>query len=186
MEPKLHKISAVLKFLFNASLSNIIVEDLTFHDSKSEFTQPRYNLKSGRSSYHCSWIYHLKAKNHLSLKLNTRHRFNKVQSLVTSLTGSILRDSAGGGAALLIQSDGMRKRVRTDRPTTDWLIDCKRVEREGAVHWPWVVVMCGKCVWSNWSHKHYNGRLRPSACPPNTCYPLLTYPALFASVPCFL
>ena len=72
MEPKLHKISPVLKFLFNASLSNIIVEDLTFHDSKSEFTQPRYNLKSGRSSYRCSWIYHLKAKNPSSLKLNLR------------------------------------------------------------------------------------------------------------------
>ena len=70
MEPKLHKISAVLKFLFNASLSKIIVEDLTFHDSKSEFTQPRYNLKSGRSSYRCSWIYHLKAKNPSSQKLN--------------------------------------------------------------------------------------------------------------------
>ena len=46
MEPKLHKISPVLKFLFNASLSKISVEDLTFHDSKSEFTQPNYNLKS--------------------------------------------------------------------------------------------------------------------------------------------
>ena len=51
MEPNLHKISAVLKFVFNASLSMIIVEDLTFYDCKSEFTQPRYNLKSGRSSY---------------------------------------------------------------------------------------------------------------------------------------
>ena len=70
MEPKLHKISPVLKFLFNSSLSNIIVEDLTFHDSRSEFTQPRYNLKSGMSSYHCSWIYHLKAKKLSSLKLN--------------------------------------------------------------------------------------------------------------------
>ena len=71
MEPKLHKISPVLKFLFNASLSNIIVEHLTFHDSKSEFMQPRYDLKSGRSSYRCSWIYHLKANNPSSLELNS-------------------------------------------------------------------------------------------------------------------
>ena len=75
MEPKLHKVSAVLKFLFNASLSKINVEDLTFHDSKSEFTQPNYNLKSGKSSYHCSWIYHLKATNPSSLKLNL-HNYN--------------------------------------------------------------------------------------------------------------
>ena len=70
MEPKLHNIYAILKFLFNALLSKIIVEALTFHDSKSEFTQPSYNLKSGRSSYRCSWIYHLKAKNPSSLKGN--------------------------------------------------------------------------------------------------------------------
>ena len=70
MEPKLHKISAELKFLFNASLSKISVEDLTFHDSKSEFMQPRYNLKSGRSSYRCSWIQHLEAKNPSSQKPN--------------------------------------------------------------------------------------------------------------------
>ena len=70
MEPNLHKISAVLTFLFNASLSKIIVEDLTVHDCKSEFTQPRYNLKSDRSSYRCSWIQHLEAKNPSSQKPN--------------------------------------------------------------------------------------------------------------------
>ena len=55
----------------------ISVEDLTFHDSKSEFMQPNYNLKSGKSSYHCSWIYHLKATNPSSLKLNSLplHRY---------------------------------------------------------------------------------------------------------------
>ena len=63
-------VSAVIQFLFNASLSNIMVELLTFHDSKSEFTQPNYNLKSGSGSYRCSWIYLLKAKNPSSLKLN--------------------------------------------------------------------------------------------------------------------
>ena len=34
--------------------------------------QPRYNLKSGRISYCCSWIYHLKAKNPSSLYWGTR------------------------------------------------------------------------------------------------------------------
>ena len=71
MEPKLHKVSAVLNFVFNASLSKIIVEGLTFHESKSEFTQPRYSLKSGWSSYCCSWIYHREAKNPLCQKLNS-------------------------------------------------------------------------------------------------------------------
>ena len=115
MEPKLHKISAVLKCVFNASLSKILVEDLTFHDSKSEFTQPRYNLKSGRSSHRCSWIYHLKAKNPSSLKLNTDRSkplvFQAMPSLVLGHAPHCTRVSSPKNIEMMITDNSGGKRL---------------------------------------------------------------------------
>ena len=68
----------------------ISVEDLTFHDSKSEFTQPNYNLKSGKSSYRCSWIYHLKATNPSSIKLNSSQTSKNAPHLTKGMASELL------------------------------------------------------------------------------------------------
>ena len=108
---------------------------------------------------------------------------NAVKNLVVvckKFDGINLRDS--GLAEMLIQSDGMRKRGRTDRPTDCGRERCSQCSGLCAP-WPW----CRGSTYCTESAYEVIGRATVATADiyPTEYLLSLTYPALFASAPCF-